>query len=383
MHRQVDELTHWKSVYEEDKGWDEILYSNNKLKNDIRVALQEVERTSNKLSSVMDANGLLHVAFEKLKVEAGKPADFTYPEYELQEEQKVATARLEAEAMQLEEQLISLDEENMKLRKALKASAGSFAASGFKFAGMRPEDLIKVNEFAQNLRDGKVELPESDKTVEMTRELRRLREDRATLQQKVEDLEKGGAVASGVRPTVSSTGGSGTLPADSAAVGGLQEDIRKLLLENSELRSRMANMQSEVVGLIRNQAGHTIEHTESISAVMHANNETVLSELKALRESGLTLAGASGAVNTTGPTVNPGAINSAHKAKLSPKSNRGHESDTPAPADGANRGNGKPPYRRRLLILRTPQTPLLVGSSLHLLPLCLTLCRELVLLKPR
>ena len=220
LHRQVDELTHWKSVYEEDKGWDEILYSNNKLKNDIRVALQEVERTSNKLSSVMDANGLLHVAFEKLKVEAGKPADFTYPEYELQEEQKVATARLEAEAMQLEEQLISLDEENMKLRKALKASAGSFAASGFKFAGMRPEDLIKVNEFAQNLRDGKVELPESDKTVEMTRELRRLREDRATLQQKVEDLEKGGAVASGVRPTVSSTGGSGTLPADSAAVGG-------------------------------------------------------------------------------------------------------------------------------------------------------------------
>ena len=123
---------------------------------------------------------------------------------------RVATARLEAEAMQLEEQLISLDEENMKLRKALKASAGSFRRQRFQVRRYAPEDLIKVNEFAQNLRDGKVELPESDKTVEMTRELRRLREDRATLQQKVEDLEKGGAVASGVRPTGSSTGGSGT-----------------------------------------------------------------------------------------------------------------------------------------------------------------------------
>ena len=173
------------------------------------------------------------------------------------------------------------------------------------------------------------------------------------------------------------------LPADSAAVGELQEDIRKLLLENSELRSRMANMQSEVVGLIRNQAGHTIEHTESISAVMHANNETVLSELKALRESGLTLAGASGAVNTTGPTVNPGAIKSAHKAKLSPKSHRGQESDTPRSSIGGIVVMENLLCRRRLLILRTPQTPPLVGSSSLLLPLCLTLCRELVLLKPR
>ena len=57
--------------------------------------------------------------------EAGKPADFTYPEYELKDEQKVGTARLEAELLVMEDQVNSLDIENMKLRKALR-NAGSF-----------------------------------------------------------------------------------------------------------------------------------------------------------------------------------------------------------------------------------------------------------------
>ena len=33
---------------------------------------------------------------------------------------------------------------------------------------MKPEQLIKVNEFAQNLRDGKIEPPESETSVEMS-----------------------------------------------------------------------------------------------------------------------------------------------------------------------------------------------------------------------
>ena len=225
---------------------------------------------------------MLHVA-EKLKTEAGKPADFNYPNTSYRRS-KGATARLEAEAMQLEDQLISLDEENMKLRKALKTSAGSFAASGFKFAGMRPEDLVKVNEFAQNLRDGKLELPESDKTVEMARELRRLREDRTALQHKVEDLERGGAVATGHHPAVSSLPSTAGLPLLwTQQVNGLQEDVHKLLLENS---GYVAHGQYAERGCgLDPQLPATPSSTLSYQRVMHANNETILNELKALRES--------------------------------------------------------------------------------------------------
>jgi centrosomal protein CEP290 len=345
LSREVDELKHWKSVYEEDKGWDELLFTNNKLKNDNRMLLAEVERTSAKASATSDANGLLQVAFERLKVEAGKPSSFMYPEYELKEEQKVGVARLEAELLAVEDQVSALDGENMRLRKALRSAAGSFGASGFKFAGMKPEHLVKVNEFAQNLRDGKVELPQSDDSVEMMREVRRLKEDRAALQSKVDALERGGAVVrdgSNVAPVASSGAGD---HADPGLADSLRDDLRKLHVENSELRTRMASMQSEVIGLIRNQAGHTIEHTESISAVMHAHNETLLNELKALKESGISMATMHAHTQQQQPAATP------RTASRTPRATSQKEEPTPQmnPADvaraaaAAATGGGRPP----------------------------------------
>ena len=55
-----------------------------------------------------------------------------------------------------------------------------------------------------------------------------------------------------------------------------------------ELRSCMASMQSEVIGLIRNQAGHTIEHTESISA--GCTQRESFGGARALKESGIAMA---------------------------------------------------------------------------------------------
>ena len=84
------------------------------------VCFGEVERAHAKVGFFNDANSLLQTAFDRLKIEAGKPADFQYPEYELKTDQKVGTARLEAEMLVLEDQVNNLDTENMKLRKALR-----------------------------------------------------------------------------------------------------------------------------------------------------------------------------------------------------------------------------------------------------------------------
>lgn len=349
LHREVDELKHWKNVYEEDKGWDELLYTNSKLTNDNRMLLGEVERTHAKAGLVNDANGLLQAAFERLKVEAGKPSDFIYPEYELKEDQKAGTARLEAELLVMEDQVNSLDTENIKLRKALRNTAGSFGESGFKFAGMKPEQLVKVNEFAQNLRDGKVVLPESDNSVEMTRELRRLKEDRAALQAKVDAFERGGAMPAVISAPVdgaaaaagAGAGAGAVMTADPALVDGLRDDLRKLHVENSELRTRMSSMQSEVIGLIRNQAGHTIEHTESISAVMHAHNETLLNELKALKESGMA-ASRGGGGRTTPSQLSPRAAVPPVSAPAVSVPDPSNPADV-ARAAAAAAGVGKPP----------------------------------------
>lgn len=88
------------------------------------------------------------------------------------------TARLRAQVTELEQQVTALENENMKVRKALQNQAArylriyewcsahevlrqfflSVGEQGFKFAGMSAEMLMKVNEFASNLRDGVIEL---------------------------------------------------------------------------------------------------------------------------------------------------------------------------------------------------------------------------------
>ena len=152
-------------------------------------------------------------------------------------------------------------------------------------------------------------------------------------------------VSAGDSATAAPGAGTGaTAHVDSSYAEGLREDIRKLHVENSELRTRMASMQSEVIGLIRNQAGHTIEHTESISAVMHAHNETLLNELKALKESGVAMAASRGR-STPGasPRNAPAATPATVKIEAPADVARAAAAAATAAAAGDSASAGKPP----------------------------------------
>ena len=294
LHHEVDILTEWKVVYEEGRGFQELARQQKKLNEDKRRLGVAVEQMTGKLGTVMDANGLLTQAFERLKRESGKEANFSYPEYELEADQKGENARLAAEMNELEEQITSLEGENTRLRKSLKSAAGSFGEQGFKFAGMRPEQLMKVTEFANNLRDGNLELPSGD--PELIRENKKFKNHVAELENRIQTMQIEG-VAAGVTMVSNSpidggtsaggasvrASGGGLSKMQEMEITGLREDMKKLLLENSELRSRMVTMQDEVIGLIRNQAGHAMDHTESISSIMHTHNDSLVKELQALR----------------------------------------------------------------------------------------------------
>jgi hypothetical protein len=62
-------------------------------------------------------------------------------------------------------------------RRALKAQAGSFGEEGFKYAGMSAEQLLLVNEFAQNLRYGNMDIPLSEKSYELMKMNNELKEE--------------------------------------------------------------------------------------------------------------------------------------------------------------------------------------------------------------
>lgn len=264
--REVDELSNWKAVYEAGHGLQEMSRNQKKLKDDNRRLGVAVEQYNNKLSMVMDANGVLTQAFEKLKREAGKPADFSYPEYALQNEVLSTNASLQSQLRELEEQVISLEKENTRIRGAMKNQAASIGEQGFKYAGMTPDMLLQVNDFAANLREGKIELPLNDRSQVLLKENRTLKADAEAMKLKLERYERelGGAVysprsalpSSGASAAGTGTGGAGGggAPLTGGPEGELHEDFQRLADENSALHAKMNALQSDLSQLLQRPA---------------------------------------------------------------------------------------------------------------------------------
>jgi chromosome segregation ATPase len=245
--REVDELSNWKAVYEAGNGLQEMSRNQKKLKDDNRRLSVAVEQYNNKLSMVMDANGVLTQAFERLKREAGKPADFFYPEYELQNEVQSTNATLQSQVRELEEQVISLEQENTRIRSAMKNQAASIGEQGFKYTGMTPDMLLQVNDFATSLREGRVELPLNDRSQVLLKENRTLKADVEALKLRIERYERelGGAVFSpraGTGPGAAAVGG--------AEASALQADMLRIANENSALHAKMNALQNDLSQLL-------------------------------------------------------------------------------------------------------------------------------------
>ncbi len=301
LSHEVDQLKYWNDKYIKGKAYESLSRQIQISNDNIKRLNREVEDRTALLSKVQDSNGLLKQAYDRLKREAGKDPDFSYPKEELQEEIECETARLEMQQRELEDQRSSLESENTRLRKQITSLAGNFAKDGFRFAGLRPDQVAKVAEFANNLRDGKVELPMDDRAVEALKENRRLKEENEEL---LERIKFGGdsadykpratasAASTGAAEETTSSAGAASGPANGtgglsrmqeAEMSRLGEDMKKLLLENAELRSRMVTMQDEVISLIRSQASTHADHSESMTNIMQSHNEGMIAELKNLR----------------------------------------------------------------------------------------------------
>ena len=309
--REIDELTNWKTIYESGHGLQELARNQKKLKDDNRRLGVAVEQMTSKLGMLMDMNGIYMQAFERLKKDCGKDSEFMYPEYELQEELKGEKAMLKAQVAEMDEQINSLEEESVRLRKALKNQAGVIGEKGFKYAGMTAEQLMRVNEFANNLKDGIVELPITDRSSELLKENRYLRDEIKTLNIKIEGFERelgvtvgGGSSqrqqqqlmeliqSAGILNANQSNNGNGLNKKQESELFGLREDVQRLLHENADLHNRIVHMQSEIMVLLRSKpiaaestssGGTSVVSQNDITAVLLANNEALMKEVQELR----------------------------------------------------------------------------------------------------
>lgn len=231
--REVDELNHWKAIYENGHGLRELARNQKRLKDENRSLGVLVEHITNDKNILTDKINLVEKAFEKLCIEAGKPSDFMYPQYELEDEIVGDYARMKAQINELEEQIGALETDNTRLRKTLKNQAGSIGEQGFKYAGMSPDMLIKVNEFAANLRDGNMQLPVDDRSSELLKANKRLRDEIRGLNLQIERYER--ELGGNLNSANNSIGQQAvtTSKVQETELFGLREDMRRLAKENA------------------------------------------------------------------------------------------------------------------------------------------------------
>lgn len=271
---------------------------------DKRLLALGLEQMTSKYGAAQDAIGALKHAFDKLKKETGRPANFMYPEYELEQEMYGENARLQSQLLEAESQISALELENTRVRKAMKNQAGMIGEQGFKFQGMSSEMLVSVNEFASNLREGKVSLPLNDRSAELLRENRKLKEEERTMKLLIERYEReiSGSMGqitspphvesgpgSAVVAVTSSSSSSGMSKVQEAELFGLRNDVQKLLNEKDSLHGRMTSMQAELMYALKmkmdEKGGGGGGVQDGLAAALIAANEALMKDLTDSRNS--------------------------------------------------------------------------------------------------
>lgn len=110
-----------------------------------------------------------------LREMAGVPENygFNLEDIKLAEQQKLEEYR--ARVKRLETEVEELEKERAELRYRLRNMSTLYGEKGVRFHGLTEEQMEKVDEFARNLKEGKLELPMTDRTRELMREVERLK----------------------------------------------------------------------------------------------------------------------------------------------------------------------------------------------------------------
>jgi chromosome segregation ATPase len=317
--QEIDDLTNWKAIYEAGHGLQQLSRNQKKLTDDNRRLIQALEQRTSQIDILMDANNILSLAFEKLKKETGKPANFRYPELELREEVQSTIFTLSFQLQKLEDEVNTLESENTKLRKTLR------------------ENLSTT--FADKIKDGKLEIPFDDRSRQLAQENKQLKADLQILNNqllKYESLhqkkkrkvklpkEKSSTTdvnhiteTQQKKSTEPSTQekdlGHGTIRRPSmdsrqdheeegdenydeldyyhsTDTGGILNDafgsdIKTLLSENTLLHKKITDLQLQLDILIKQQNLSGYVKVEDLAAIVSQNNELILKELEEVRKS--------------------------------------------------------------------------------------------------
>ena len=154
--------------------------------------------------------------------------------------------RLRAANSELGRQNEALEEQRVKLLHQLRVQAAQTGEEGLRHYGLTAEQMAAVNEFAENLRNGLMELPLTDRSMELQRLLQAANEKAASLEAHLRVAETELAEASEER---TKSGDQARRLSQSSVVGDvtapssmLRTDLQQMSSDNQSLRAELRHM---------------------------------------------------------------------------------------------------------------------------------------------
>ncbi|KAE9015231.1 hypothetical protein PR001_g14947 [Phytophthora rubi] len=152
VEKQLVEAEDWNAKYEQQAGLEDVVKYQKKLRAQLEQQQQMNIKLRQELNEQVDAAGKLHVAFERLKAEVGKPAAFEYDDLAIADHLKGQLAINEAVMKQMETQIHELEAERLRFLQKLRDQARLTGHKLYEHHGLTTEQWGVVEEFIDRVK---------------------------------------------------------------------------------------------------------------------------------------------------------------------------------------------------------------------------------------
>ncbi|KAG1693325.1 hypothetical protein DVH05_023789 [Phytophthora capsici] len=152
VEKQLVEAEEWNAKYEQQAGLEDVIKYQKKLRTQLEQQQQMNVKLRQQLNEQEEAAGNLNVAFERLKAEVGKPANFGYDDLVIADHLKGQLAINEAVMKQMEIQIQELEAERLRFLKKLRDQARLAGRKLYEEHGLTTDEWSAVEEFIDRVK---------------------------------------------------------------------------------------------------------------------------------------------------------------------------------------------------------------------------------------
>ncbi|EEY55574.1 centrosome-associated protein, putative [Phytophthora infestans T30-4] len=152
VEKQLVEAEEWNAKYEQQAGLEDVVKYQKKLRAQLEQQQKMNVKLRQDLNEQVEAAGRLHVAFERLKADAGKPASFEYDDLAIADHLKGQLAINGAVMRQMEVQIQELEAERLRFLKKLRDQARLAGHKLYEQHGLTTEEWGAVEEFIDRVK---------------------------------------------------------------------------------------------------------------------------------------------------------------------------------------------------------------------------------------